>query len=237
MKRFFLVVLALIIGGAVALAAYPIISPYHTRLRADFADPAKRNAAVQQAIAFETTHVKALKGDKVAQYRFGLFFFNGDLGFTNKARALEWFRRAAEQGYPLAEFAMAHAYLAGDGVAQDYEQGALWVEKAYQSDQVPQAKDLMGLLLTGAIGEPQDITAGLSLLQRAQSADALQIATDIDARLKAIYALPREQRDAELKAMAEAIKTEVRAKFPAIEKDIAKSGMVEPPPAGVAATK
>lgn len=237
MKRFFLFVFALIIGGAVALAAYPMISPYHARLRADFSNPSKRDAAVKQAIAFEKMHIRSLKGDKVAQYRFGLFFFNGDLGFTNAAQAAEWFRRAADQGYPLAELAMAHAYLSGDGVVQDYEQGASWAEKAYQSDQVPQARDLMGLLLTGAIGEPQDITEGLSLLQRAQSTEALQIGVDIDAKLKAIYALPREQRDGELKSLADAVKADVRAKFPEIEKTIAKAGLVEPPPADVATAK
>ncbi|TAL30556.1 MAG: sel1 repeat family protein [Alphaproteobacteria bacterium] len=237
MKRFFVIIFSLIIGGAVALAAYPMISPYHARLRADFSNPSKRDAAVQQAIAFEKAHIKALRGDKVEQYRFGLFFSRGDLGFSNATQAFDWFKKSADQGYPLAALAMAHAYLAGEGVQKDEEQGATWAEKAYQSPDVPLARDLMGLLLTGAIGERQDIATGLSLLQRGQSPDVVQVGADIDARLKAVYALPREQRDAELKAMEEAVKAEVRTKFPALEKDIATAGLIDPPATSVAATK
>jgi hypothetical protein len=234
MKRFFLLTFCLVVGGAVALAAYPIISPYHVRLRADFADPSKRQAAVQQAIAFEKAHIKALRGDKVEQYRFGLFFSRGDLGFSNATRAFEWFRKSADQGYPLAQMAMAHAYLAGEGVQKDEELGATWAEKAYQSPDVPLARDLMGLLLTGAIGERQDIATGLSLLQRGQSSEIVEVGAGIDARLKAVYAMPREQRDAELKAMEEAVKADVREKFPALEKNIAKAALVEPPATSVA---
>ncbi|MEZ0223437.1 MAG: tetratricopeptide repeat protein [Alphaproteobacteria bacterium] len=237
MKRLFLFVFSLIIAGAVAIAAYPMISPYHARLRADFSNPTKREAAVQQAIAFEKAHIRALRGDKVEQYRFGLFFSRGDLGFSNTAQAFDWFRKSADQGYPLAQLAMAHAYLSGEGAQKDDELGATWAEKAYQSPDVPLARDLMGMLLTGAIGERQDIATGLSLLQKGQSPEVVQIGADIDARLKAVYALPREQRDAELKAMEEAVKADVRAKFPAIEQSIAKAALVDPPAPTVAATK
>src|SRR5262245_4743674 len=100
MKRFFLLVFSIIIGGAVALAAYPLISPYHAKLRADFRDPAKRQEAIARAIDFEKSHIRAIRGNKVAQYRFGLFLASGDLGFTNAPQAVTWFKKSADQDYP-----------------------------------------------------------------------------------------------------------------------------------------
>src|SRR5689334_5032519 len=106
MKRFFLFIIAVIVGGAVAIGAYPFISPYHAKLRADFGNPAKRQEAIRNAIAFEKSHIRAIRGDKVAQYQFGLFFAKGDLGFTNATQAVSWFKKSADQDYPLAQMAM-----------------------------------------------------------------------------------------------------------------------------------
>ena len=235
MKRFILLVVSLVIAVGVAAVAYPMVSPYHAKLRAEFPDPAKRKAAVNQAIDFEKTHYRALMGDKAAQYKFGLALLSGDLGFKDSSLAVSWFKRSADQGYAPAEFAMAHACLSGDGIAHDDADGAAWAGKAMQDGSGSAARELVGLLLAGAIGEKQDMDQGLSLLKTAQSSESLQIASTMDARFKAIYALPREQRDAELQKMGSEIQADVRARFPGIEKGIAKRVLVAPEPTETAA--
>jgi TPR repeat protein len=236
MKRFIIIVFALMIGAAVAAVAYPIVSPYHARLRTDFEDPKKREAALRQAVDFEKTHYKALMGDKVEQYKFGLVFLSGELGFRDATQAFGWFARSAAQNYPLAEFALAHAYLSGDGIAKDEAQGAGWAEKASVAG-IPQARELMGLLFTGAIGEQQDMIEGLSLLKQAQTSESLGIAMEIDNKNKAIYALPTDQRDAELKKLADDVKTDVRGRFPGIEKKLAEAALVPQVAAETASAK
>lgn len=231
MKRFLLLVLALVIAVGVAAAAYPMVSPYHARLRAAIKDPAKRQAAIQQAIDFERIHYKALVGNKEAQYRLGLVLSSGELGFRDSDQAVSWFQKSANQGYPLSEFAMAHHYFIGDGIRQDEADGATWTEKALETSQVPAARELMGLLLVGAIGEKQDLDQGLNYLKTGQTSDSLQIATEMDTKFKEIYALPKEQRDAALQDMEKNMKASVREKFPAIEKNLAKITLVPPPTA------
>jgi TPR repeat protein len=229
MKRFFIIVFSLIIAAGVAVAAYPFVSPYHERLRTEISDPKKREAAIRDAVAFEKTHYRAVLGDKVAQYAFGIELTSGNLGFKNTTQAVTWFEKSAKQGYPLAEFAMAHHYFTGDGVRKDEADGATWTQKALETSLVPQARELMGLLLVGGIGEKQDMDQGLGYLKTGQTSESLQIASDMDTKFKAIYALPKEQRDAALAEMAAAVKTDVTAKFPGIEKKLAEATLVPPP--------
>ncbi len=43
------------------------------------------------------------------------------------AGAARWFRRAAEQGHPLAQYRLGLAYLTGSGVPRDVEEAYLWL--------------------------------------------------------------------------------------------------------------
>jgi hypothetical protein len=62
-----------------------------------------------------------------------------DLGYMNDnglgtavdhTTAAEWYRKAAEQGDPLAENNLADLYLRGEGVAQNDAQAFAWFERA-----------------------------------------------------------------------------------------------------------
>ena len=235
MKRFILLVLALVIAAGVAAAAYPLVSPYHARLRAALQDPAKRKEAIRQAIDFERIHYKALTGNQEAEYRLALTLSSGELGFKDTDQAVTWFQKSADQGYPLSEFAMAHHCFTGDGLRRDEADGAAWTQKALETNQVPAARELMGLLLAGAIGEKQDLDQGLTYLKSGQTSEALQLATEMDAKFKEIYALPKDQRDAALQDMEKNMQATVRDRFPAIEKNLAKTTLVAPPTVEAAA--
>lgn len=61
-----------------------------------------------------------------AQFDIGVKFARAD----NHAEAVTWFRRAAEQGYAQAQYALGCCYARGDGVAQDTRQAFVWWLKA-----------------------------------------------------------------------------------------------------------
>jgi TPR repeat protein len=221
--------LALVIAAVVAAGAYPMVSPYHARLRAAIQDPAKRQAAIRQAIDFEKIHYRAFVGNKEAQYNLGLALSSGELGFKDMDQAVAWFQKSANQGYPLSEYAMAHYSFIGLGIRKDEADGASWTEKALETSTVPAARELMGLLLVGAIGEKQDMDQGLGYLKTGQTSDSLQLAMQMDAKFKEIYALPKEQRDAALQQMGKDFQANVRDKFSGIEKNLATMTLVAPP--------
>ena len=48
----------------------------------------------------------------------------------NLAKALKWYRRAADQGHPEAQHNLALMYATGTGLAQDLAQARTWLRKA-----------------------------------------------------------------------------------------------------------
>jgi TPR repeat protein len=69
--------------------------------------------------------------------------------------AVEWFRKAAEQGDAKAQYNLGIAYDKGQGVAQDYAKAAQWYRKA--ADQgLTQAQNNLGILYKQGQGVPQD---------------------------------------------------------------------------------
>lgn len=44
---------------------------------------------------------------------------------------MDWFRRAAEQGYTPAEYVLGLRYMNGEGVPQDYAQAVIWYKKRH----------------------------------------------------------------------------------------------------------
>ena len=64
------------------------------------------------------------------QYNLGLAYLNGDGAVKDEKKAVELFRKAAEQGYALAQYKLGWCYEYGRGVGKDYEQAVAWYRKA-----------------------------------------------------------------------------------------------------------
>ena len=77
--------------------------------------------------AFAAARVSASAGDVVAQFSLGSMLYYGG---TDTAQAIEWFRKAAAQEYPSAEFQMGQLYDFGFGVAEDDREALGWYLKA-----------------------------------------------------------------------------------------------------------
>jgi TPR repeat protein len=71
----------------------------------------------------------------------------------NLAEAAKWFRRAAEQGHPIAENTIGYMYCRGEGVGRDYRQAVEWLQKAAEQNYAPAQMNL-GFLYQSGLGVP-----------------------------------------------------------------------------------
>ena len=68
--------------------------------------------------------------DPTAQYILGHRYAYGRGKTRDYAKALKWFRRAADQGQPAAQHNLSLMYATGTGLAQDLAQARAWLRKA-----------------------------------------------------------------------------------------------------------
>ena len=69
-------------------------------------------------------------GDAGAQFGLGWMFQHGIEYAQNSARAVRWYRKAAEQGHTDAQVNLAAMYATGEGVRRDYVQAHKWMSVA-----------------------------------------------------------------------------------------------------------
>src|SRR5437870_3307946 len=77
--------------------------------------------------ALEAARVNANAGDVIAQFSLGAMLYYGG---ADTAQAINWFRKAAAQGYAPAEFQMGQLYDFGFAVAQDDGEALVWYRRA-----------------------------------------------------------------------------------------------------------
>jgi TPR repeat protein len=90
--------------------------------------------------AFAGARLKADAGDAVAQFSIGALLYYGS---ENLPQAIDWFRKAAAQGYAPAEFQMGQLYDFGFGVPQNDADALGWYRKAAAHGHAP-AQRLVG---------------------------------------------------------------------------------------------
>ena len=86
---------------------------------------------------FVKNAILAEKGDPEAQYQLGNFYASGWDDFVNDygvkkdwQKAIEWYTKAAEQGYAEAQYTLGMRYAEGKGVKQDWQKAIEWYTKA-----------------------------------------------------------------------------------------------------------
>src|SRR6266699_7071302 len=95
--------------------------------------PAQQNEADRKVPA--EIRAGADKGDAKAQYELGRAFFSGTLGVAkDKAEAVKWFRKAAEQNVADAQFSLGACYANGQGVTKDDAEAVKWFRKAAEQN-------------------------------------------------------------------------------------------------------
>ena len=72
------------------------------------------------------------------------------------AEAARWYRRAAEQGHPSAQFKLGVMYHKGEGVPQDYAEAVRWYRRATEQGYAG-AQNNLGVMYEGGRGVPKDL--------------------------------------------------------------------------------
>lgn len=89
---------------------------------------------------FKTAYQKwkplAEKGDPVAQYQFGVRYYEGNGVAKNFDEAFKWYQLAAEQGEPRAQLNLGGMYESGIGVPQNNIIAYKWFQLAYSNGNV-----------------------------------------------------------------------------------------------------
>lgn len=101
----------------------------------------------QQFIAMQWFEKAAVQGNTHAQYLLAEEYWTDDNGIqdissgdelaaryvSNDDKALQWLCKAAQGGYPRAQYGLSHAYSIGRGMPSNQIQRRLWLEKAAAS--------------------------------------------------------------------------------------------------------
>lgn len=87
--------------------------------------------------------VSAMAGDAAAQYELGNCYFEGKDGCKKDYKqAVNWFRKSAEQGNPLAQCNLGWCYETGNGVTKDYNQAVDWYRKSAEQGEAVAQRNL-----------------------------------------------------------------------------------------------
>jgi TPR repeat protein len=99
---------------------------------------------------------RAELGDVESQCIMADAFASGKLGLTNDyVQAVIWFRKADEQNYAVAQYALGVAYTKGQGVATDETEGAKWYRKAAERN-LAAAQYGLGVCYANGVGVMKD---------------------------------------------------------------------------------
>jgi TPR repeat protein len=88
-------------------------------------------------------------------FNVGLGSYGGKRVPQDKQKAVEWYRKAAEQGQAEAQFMMGDYYAKGEGVPEDDEKAAEWFRKAAEQGYA-RAQCMLGNLYQSGEGVPEN---------------------------------------------------------------------------------
>src|SRR5437879_1694073 len=96
-------------------------------LHADFAAGLHAYEAKNYATALKEWLPLAEAGDAPSQFNIGLLYLDGTGVPQSDEKAVEWFRRSADQGYAKAQGNLGALYAVGRGVRRDYIGAHMWL--------------------------------------------------------------------------------------------------------------
>ncbi|MEJ2124124.1 MAG: tetratricopeptide repeat protein, partial [Alphaproteobacteria bacterium] len=138
-------------------------APKDTPSASETTKKAEKEASVSKA---------AIKGDMDAQFHVGQKYLNSDdVASTDEkqkrlARAMRWFRRAAESGHVPSQYRLATMYELGRGAPQNYVEASKWYLRAAKRGHVKAMHNLAVLKAQGQDG-PLDHTAAAKWFKQA----------------------------------------------------------------------
>ncbi len=108
----------------------------------------------------------AFSDDVLAQNDLGYMYKSGQGVEQDYVKAVEWYRKAAEQGYALAQCNLGVCYANGQGVKQDYTEAVKWYRKAAEQGYARAQRNLGGCYYKGE-GVKQDYSEAAKWYRKA----------------------------------------------------------------------
>ncbi len=134
--------------------------------------------------AYEEWLKRADAGDSEAMNNIGILFNKGLGVKADNAKAAVWYGRAAQLGYPNAQFNLANLYYdGGNGIKRDLGLAAAWYRAAADRGHMLSAYYLGGMYLDGKGVEKDELTA-MTWIVKAADGGLAEAQFDIGIRLR-----------------------------------------------------
>jgi TPR repeat protein len=108
----------------------------------------------------------AESGDPIAQFALGAIYADNAQFTDHDSLAVQWYQRAALQGYARAQHRLAHHLISGRGIARDIDRGVALLDSAARQGK-SDAQRLLGLLYLDGEYVEQDFDRAFALLEEA----------------------------------------------------------------------
>ncbi|HSH96572.1 MAG TPA: tetratricopeptide repeat protein [Roseimicrobium sp.] len=128
--------------------------------------PVPKPSAEEPEINVEPVIAAAQAGDRYSQMAMGILYEQRE-SFTN---AFRWFRMAADQDVPEAQFKVAFYYSTSRGVLRNFEEAAVWYLKAAQHG-LPDAQYNIGVCFENGLGVAKSQSEALIWYRAAAESD------------------------------------------------------------------
>ncbi len=119
---------------------------------------------------FKQWQAKAKEGDSFSQYSLGNAYLRGNEVSIDQAKAIHWFKQAADQGHAKSEYKLGYLYYSGKSVSRNYRTAFSWFERAAKRDYSP-AQFYLGKMYAAGQGTNIDYANALEWLNKALSND------------------------------------------------------------------
>ncbi len=106
-----------------------------------------------------------LQKNPSVQTRIG-WIYGHATALLDEKKSIEWFQKAADQGYPPGQYNLASSYENGDGIEKDYEKALFWYRKA-SNQNLPAAYNSLGNMYADGRGIKKDSAKAVELYRKA----------------------------------------------------------------------
>ncbi|KAL7584013.1 ERAD-associated E3 ubiquitin-protein ligase component HRD3A [Lactuca sativa] len=133
----------------------PVIEPVRIHSGAEENKEALRKSRGEEDEDFQILEYQAQKGNAVAMYKIGIFYYFGLRGVRrDHAKALWWFSKAVDKGEPRSMELLGEIYARGAGVKRNYTKALEWLTLA-SKQKLYSAYNGMGYLYVKGYGVEQ----------------------------------------------------------------------------------
>lgn len=133
----------------------PVIEPVRIHNGAEENKEALRKSRGEDDEDFQILEYQAQKGNSVAMYKIGIFYYFGLRGVRrDHTKALSWFSKAVDKGEPRSMELLGEIYARGAGVTRNYTKAFEWLTLA-SKQQLYSAYNGMGYLYVKGYGVEQ----------------------------------------------------------------------------------